>query len=125
MITRASVRDMAADHIRRLAAQIGVEDEPPAGGVDGRQEGGVDPLDGDVLHRKSRPRQGLSEDRPRRDPVGVVVVDHGDLPAGRIGQRCRRRLHRLAECFEPDFIHAFHSRCPVIDAVSSPPSRRK
>ena len=79
-----SVRNMAADHIRRLTAQIGIEDEPPLRCMNGRQEGRVDPLDGDVLHRKSRPQQGFSENGARRDPVGVVVVDQGDLPARRI-----------------------------------------
>ena len=80
------VRNIAADHIRRLAAQIGVEDEPPVRRMNGRQEGRVDPLDGNVLHCESRPHQGCAEDGARRDPVGVVVVDQGNVPIRRISE---------------------------------------
>ena len=76
-----SVRNMAGDDISRLAAQIGIEDQPPLRRVNGRQEGRVDPLDRNVLHREPGPHQGLSEDGARRNPVGVVVVDQGDRPA--------------------------------------------
>jgi len=42
--------NIAADDIRRLTAQIGIKDQPSSGCVNGRQEGGMDPLDGDVLY---------------------------------------------------------------------------
>jgi len=56
-----SFSGVAGDRIRRLASQVCVKDDPSPMGMDGRQEGRMDPLDGEVLHSESRARQGLSQ----------------------------------------------------------------